>query len=127
MASTEEFKTYQSVMRELFNLLQDEVFQAVDLRVAAWIDDNAGENGVVNHDAMKKEVAEKMDDLVFDLDWNVLNGILRVIGMFRLNRSFNYRNVGKDVLAVRQLQLLKSQLQLLKRMTNKTTAERKNK
>ena len=94
-------------MREVFNLLQNEVFPAVDRRVNEWIDDNVDDNGVVDYDAMKKEVGEKMDDLVFDLDWDVLNGVLKVIGMFRLYRAFDYRGVENDVLTVRQLQLLK--------------------
>lgn len=111
MASTADFKTYQSVMRDLYNILQDEIYPVVDKHVEDWDYYNRDEDGRItgdqNIDDMREAVLPKLDELEEEIDRDVLNGVLKVIASFRLHRSFRYPGVGTEVKELRQLQLRK--------------------
>ena len=111
MVSTEGFRTYQATIRDLYNILQDEIYPIVDKAVEDWDYYNRDEDGRItgeqNIDDMRDAVLPKLDELAEEIDRDVLNGVLKVIASFRLHRSFRYPGVGTDVKELRQLQLRK--------------------
>lgn len=111
MVSTEEFRIYQATIRDLYNILQDEIYPIVDKAIEDWDYYNRDEDGRILHfknsDERREEILNNLDELAEDIDRDVLNGVLKVIASFRLYRSFSYPGVGTDVKELRQLQLRK--------------------
>ena len=115
MVSTEDFRIYQSIIRDLFNILQDEIYPIVNGKVEDWNyfhkkeDDNGN---VVFMDGMDAEDRQKdilpfLDCMTDYIDSEILNGVLKVIASFRLYRSFTYPGVELEIKSIRQLQLRK--------------------
>ena len=100
------------IIKEIYNIIQDEVFPVVDRRVRDWKYDNTGFRGDrlngKTQDDMIEEVSLKLDELIDDVDAAVLNGALKAVALFRLYGDFDYDGAGSFVKSVRQLQQRKN-------------------